>query len=55
LPFRHQLNNLLEMIGARRALPLKKGGICRIDMAGSRTAGELIWFAPPRLLRRSQR
>lgn len=44
-----------RLVGARRALPLKKGGICRIDMASSRTAGDLIWFAPPRLLRRSAR
>jgi phosphohistidine phosphatase len=44
-----------RLIGSRRALPLKKGGICRIDMAGSRTAGELAWFAPPRLLRQSAR
>jgi phosphohistidine phosphatase len=44
-----------RLIGARRPLPFKKGGICRIEMAESRTAGELVWFAPPRLLRRSAR
>ena len=43
------------LLGAERPLPFKKGAVCRIDVrrwparAGS---GELIWFAPPKLLRR---
>jgi phosphohistidine phosphatase len=42
------------LLGADRPLPFKKGAVCRIDVrrwparAGS---GELIWFAPPKLLR----
>jgi phosphohistidine phosphatase len=42
------------LIGAERALAFRKGGVCRID-AGSLTshhAAALIWFAPPRILRR---
>jgi len=43
-----------HIIGAPRALPFKKGGICRIDVAGLTTkrAGTLIWFIPPRVLRK---
>jgi phosphohistidine phosphatase len=42
-----------HLIGAGRALPFKKGGVCRIDVESlaSRRAGALAWFAPPRLLR----
>src|SRR5690349_918251 len=38
-----------HLIGARRALPFRKGGICRIDVAGvsSKVAGTLIWFVTP--------
>jgi phosphohistidine phosphatase len=41
-------------LGTGRAIPFKKGGICRIDVdtAGGRGSGVLAWFAPPRLLRR---
>jgi phosphohistidine phosphatase len=42
-----------HLIGAQRALPFKKGGVCRIDVESltSRRAGALIWFATPRMLR----
>lgn len=43
-----------HLIGAQRALPLKKGGACRIDVEGlaARRAGSLIWFVTPKVLRR---
>lgn len=43
-----------HLIGARRALPFKKGGICRIDVAGlsSKSAGTLVWFVTPKVLRK---
>jgi len=43
-----------HLIGARRPLPFKKGGICRIDLAGlsSKAAGTLVWFVTPKILRR---
>lgn len=43
-----------HLIGAGRALPFKKGGVCRIEV-GSLTAhraGALTWFLPPGVLRR---
>lgn len=42
-----------HLIGAGRALPFKKGGVCRIDVGSltSRRAGALIWFLPPGFLR----
>ena len=42
-----------HLLGAQRAIPFKKGGICRIDVESltSRRAGSLIWFATPRMLR----
>ena len=42
-----------HLIGAGRALPFKKGGICRIDVESlaSRRAGALAWFVTPKLLR----
>ena len=42
-----------HLIGAGRALPFKKGGVCRIDVESltSRRAGALTWFVTPRLLR----
>jgi phosphohistidine phosphatase len=42
-----------HLIGAQRAAPFKKGGVCRIDVESltSRRAGSLIWFATPRMLR----
>lgn len=42
------------LLGTRHAPAFKKGGVCRIDLkrwparAGS---GDLVWWAPPRLLR----
>lgn len=46
-----------HLIGAGRALPFKKGGICRIDVESltSRRPGALTWFVTPRLLRRLAR
>lgn len=43
-----------HLIGAGRALPFKKGGVCRIDVGSltTRRAGALIWFLPPGVLRR---
>jgi phosphohistidine phosphatase len=42
-----------RLIGARTPLEFKKGGICRIDFEvfPPKGAGQLRWFAPPRLLR----
>lgn len=42
-----------HLIGAGRALPFRKGGICRIDVESltSRRPGALTWFVPPKLLR----
>jgi phosphohistidine phosphatase len=42
-----------HLIGASRALPFKKGGVCRVDMESlrSRSAGTLIWFVGPKVLR----
>jgi phosphohistidine phosphatase len=42
------------LIGARRPLPFKKGGIGRIDVAGlsSKAGGTLVWFVTPKVLRR---
>src|SRR5688500_9899400 len=42
-----------HLIGAGRALPFKKGGVCRIDVESltSRRAGALCWFVTPKVLR----
>jgi phosphohistidine phosphatase len=42
-----------HLIGAGRALPFKKGGVCRIDVESltSRRPGALTWFVQPKLLR----
>jgi phosphohistidine phosphatase len=42
-----------HLIGAGRALPFKKGGICRIDVGSltSKRAASLVWFIPPNVLR----
>ena len=42
------------LIGAGRALPFKKGGVCRVDVGSltSRRAAGLVWFAAPAILRR---
>ena len=41
------------LIGARRPIPFRKGGVCRIDLPSVmlRSRGTLIWFATPKLLR----
>src|SRR4026208_798339 len=46
-----------HLIGAPRAIPLKKGVACLITIQGltSRRPGELIWSLPPRVLRRLHR
>ena len=46
-----------QMIGAPRPLPFKKGGVCYIAIQGltSRRPGELVWFLPPKVLRRLHR
>jgi phosphohistidine phosphatase len=43
-----------HLIGAGRALPFKKGGICRVDVESltSRRAGALAWFVTPKVLRK---
>ncbi len=42
------------LIGAGRALPFKKGGVCRIDVGSltTRRAAALVWVLPPAVLRR---
>ena len=44
-----------HLIGARRAIPFRKGGVCRIDLQGftGARAGTLVWFLPPRVLRKA--
>ena len=46
-----------ELLGTSRALPFKKGGICRIDVEWHRAAAEgtLVWFLSPAALRRMAR
>src|SRR6476469_1266399 len=46
-----------HLIGSSRALPFKKGGVCHIAIQGltSRRPGELVWFLPPKVLRRLPR
>jgi phosphohistidine phosphatase len=46
-----------HLIGSSRALPFKKGGVCHIAVQGltSRRPGELVWFIPPKVLRRLSR
>jgi phosphohistidine phosphatase len=43
-----------HLLAAGRPVPFKKGGICRIDVEGlaSKRPGSLIWFAPPKVLRK---
>jgi phosphohistidine phosphatase SixA len=43
------------LLGVDRPIPFRKGAVCRIDLRhwpARAGRGELIWFAPPRLLRR---
>ena len=43
------------LLGSKTPVPFKKGGVCRVDVpafppsAGG--AGELVWMAPPKMLR----
>ena len=41
------------LVGARDALPFKKGGVCRIDLPSWPPVppGQLVWFALPKMLR----
>ena len=40
-----------HLLGAKRPLPFKKGGICRIDVTWERVPqGTLVWFLPPKVL-----
>ena len=45
------------LIGATRPLPFRKGGVCRIDVERLDPAagGSLVWFLPPRVLRKAGR
>jgi phosphohistidine phosphatase len=45
------------LLGAQRSLPFRKGGVCRIDVdrLGASTTGSLIWFLPPKVLRKAGR
>lgn len=45
------------LIGAPRALAFRKGGVCRIDVdrVGVSAHGSLIWFLPPKVLRKTGR
>jgi phosphohistidine phosphatase len=42
------------LLGTKKPLPFKKGGVCRIDLAAlpSTRAGTLVWMMPPKILRR---
>jgi phosphohistidine phosphatase len=46
-----------HLLGSPRVLPFKKGGACQIAIQGltSRRPGELVWFLPPKVLRRLHR
>jgi phosphohistidine phosphatase len=43
-----------HLIGASRAMPFKKGAICRVEVESltSKRPGTLIWFVGPRVLRK---
>jgi phosphohistidine phosphatase len=43
-----------HLVGASRAMPFRKGGVCRIDVETltSKRAGTLHWFLPPKTLRK---
>jgi phosphohistidine phosphatase len=43
-----------HLIGATRPLLFKKGGMCRIDIGGlgPKHTGSLVWFVPPKVLRK---
>jgi len=45
-----------HLLGASRPLPFKKGGMCRIDLVWGRPPrGTLVWFLPPKALRKLRR
>jgi phosphohistidine phosphatase len=41
------------LLGARRPLPFRKGGVCRVDLQGltGKHPGTLTWFVTPKVLR----
>lgn len=43
-----------HLLGLKRAPEFRKGGVARVDLTGLPPSGPglLVWFAPPRLLRR---
>lgn len=43
-----------SLIGAQSALPFRKGGVCRIDVATlpPHGSGQLVWMGTPKMLRR---
>lgn len=43
-----------RLLGAKAAIPFKKGAVCRIDLdtVPPTHPGCLVWFAPPKMLRR---
>ena len=44
------------LVGTKRAIPFKKGGICRLDLDSlSSRYGTLAWLMPPRALRKLAR
>lgn len=42
------------LVGSKTAIPFKKGGVCRIEVAAlpPSGAGHLVWFATPKMLKR---
>jgi len=46
-----------RLIGSRHSVPFKKGAMCRIDVDSLPPSGpgDLIWFAPPRIMRSVKR
>jgi phosphohistidine phosphatase len=41
------------LVGAKRAIPMKKGGVCRLDLETlSARHGTLVWHLPPKALRK---
>lgn len=46
-----------HLVGASRPLAFRKGSVCRIDLQGltADRAGTLVWFIPPKALRRLAR
>jgi phosphohistidine phosphatase len=41
------------LLGTKRAIPMKKGGVCRVDLDSlSARHGTLVWHLPPKALRK---